>query len=180
MKALKMPEELRPKLAEGPKKIFTGEDPLKTIKEALMKTVCDYIVAVGDVVCHTLIKASKTPDICVIDRKTQRREANVEIELSKFNKTYRVKNPAGHITLEAIKTLKEALKKVTNEKAKILILVDGEEDLLAIPIIKEALDKTCVFLGMPNKGVGVVEVDQQEKKNAEEMLKKFIEVEVLD
>lgn len=178
MKALKMPEELRPKLAEGPKKIFAGENPIKTVEEALNKTTCDYVIAVGDVICYTLIKAGKTPNICVIDRKTQRKEVNVGIDPSKFSKTYQVKNPAGHITLEAIKTLNKALKEAVEENLKVLIVIDGEEDLLALPLIKEAPNKTCVFLGMPNVGVGVVEVNQQERKNAEETLSKFTEVEL--
>src|SRR5437899_12757883 len=68
----------------------------------------------------------------------------------KVKKTYHVKNPAGVITLEAWDTIKRAMK---DDEA--LILVEGEEDLLALPCTVESPSNSLVLFGQPSAGLGV-------------------------
>jgi len=66
-------------------------------------------------------------------------------------KTYHVKNPAGVITQESWNVIKKAM----NEH-DVLILVEGEEDLLTLPCIVESPNDGLVLYGQPNQGLVVV------------------------
>src|SRR5207237_10450971 len=65
--------------------------------------------------------------------------------------TYHVKNPAGVITLESWEAIKRAMK---DDDA--VILVHGEEDLLALPCIVESPNNSLVLYGQPAQGLVVV------------------------
>ncbi|MEM0086011.1 MAG: DUF359 domain-containing protein, partial [Zestosphaera sp.] len=65
-----------------------------------------------------------------------------------------------------------------NKNQKTLIKVLGEEDLLALPLITQLPEGSCVVLGIPNVGVGYVRVNQEARKKAEEILSRFYEVEI--
>jgi uncharacterized protein (UPF0218 family) len=86
----------------------------------------------------------------------------------KVKKTYHVKNPAGVITLEAWETIKQAMK---DEEA--LIVVEGEEDLLALPCIVEAPSNSLVLYGQPSKGLVVVDTDTKVKGEASLILSRM-------
>jgi uncharacterized protein (UPF0218 family) len=68
-----------------------------------------------------------------------------------FGNTYRAKNPAGGITIEAWHAIKRAL-----GDREAVVVVDGEEDLLALPAIVESPDNAFVVYGQPSQGLVVV------------------------
>ncbi|MFN3267939.1 MAG: GTP-dependent dephospho-CoA kinase family protein [Zestosphaera sp.] len=155
-----------------------GSDPTQTMRKALESLgECSKLIAVGDLVCYTVIENSKTPDICVIDGKTKRTNKTPEISEERFSRVVNVWNPPGHITQEALNTIREAVEAL-NKNQKILIKVSGEEDLLALPLIAQSPDNSCVLLGIPNVGVGYVRINQDERKKAEEILAMFHETEI--
>ena len=86
----------------------------------------------------------------------------------KVKKTYHVKNPAGVITLEAWETIKRAMK---DEEA--LIVVEGEEDLLALPCIVESPNNSLVLYGQPSKGLVVVDTNTNVKSEASQILSRM-------
>jgi len=86
----------------------------------------------------------------------------------KVKKTYHVKNPAGVITLEAWETIKRAMK---DEEA--LIVVEGEEDLLALPCIVESPNNSLVLYGQPSKGLVVVDTNTNVKSEASLILSRM-------
>ena len=47
-----------------------------------------------------------------------------------------------------------------------LVLVEGEEDMAAIPAILEAEEGTLVLYGIPDRGVGVIPVSRRSKERA--------------
>lgn len=155
-----------------------GNDPTQTMRKALeILRECLKLIAVGDLVCHTIIENSKTPDICVVDGKTKRTNKTPEIREERFNKIARVWNPPGHITQDALNTIREAVEAL-NKNQKTLIKVSGEEDLLALPLLAQSPEGSCVVLGIPNVGVGYAIINQEVRKKAEEILARFHEVEI--
>ncbi len=92
----------------------------------------------------------------IVDQMTLRKRISpVEI---KVERTYKVRNPAGVVTKEAWDAIREALK-----DREALILVDGEEDLLAIPAVLESPDNALVVYGQPSEGLVVVAASAEKK-----------------
>ncbi len=75
------------------------------------------------------------------------------------NVTLKAVNPAGSITPELWKTVKQGFK-LTNAGYRVLILVNGEEDLAVIPCVILAPPGSLVLYGQPREGVVICEVDQ--------------------
>src|SRR5205807_10090488 len=121
------------------------------------------VVAVGDVVSRETLVAGIRVDLRILDHISMRRPT-AAFNL-KVKKTYHVKNPAGVITLEAWETIKRAMK---DEEA--LIVVEGEEDLLALPCIVESPNKSLVIYGQPGQGLVVVETTMDVKNEASVIL----------
>jgi hypothetical protein len=165
LRALKLPEELRKTLSKGTEEVVEGKDPIQTMKKTLEKLgECSKLVAVGDLVCHTMIENEVVPDICVIDGKTKRTSKTPEIRVEKFSKVVKTWNPPGHITQDALNTIEEVVKAL--------------KELLALPLITRLPEGSCVVLGIPDVGVGYVRVCEEARKKAEEVLSKFHEVEI--
>jgi len=79
-----------------------------------------------------------------------------------------VKNPAGVITLESWEAIKRAMK---DDDA--VILVDGEEDLLALPCIVESPNNSLVLYGQPSQGLVVVDTSSTVRNEASLILSRM-------
>jgi uncharacterized protein (UPF0218 family) len=144
--------------------------PAKTMSELnsiISKTHPRKVVAVGDVVSRETLVAGITVNLRILDHISMRKPT-AAFNL-KVKKTYRVKNPAGVITLEAWETIKRAM---TDEEA--LIVVEGEEDLLAIPCIVECPINSLVLYGQPSKGLVAVDTNPQVKNEASLILSRMV------
>ena len=117
------------------------------------------VSAVGDIVSRETLVAGITVNLRILDHISMRRPT-AAFNL-KVKKTYRVRNPAGGITLEAWDTIKRAMK---DEEA--LIVVEGEEDLLALPCIVESPDDSLVLYGQPSRGLVVVDTNPKVRQEA--------------
>ena len=167
----KLPENMRTKLK---KPIGTLHKNITEIKPQLEKHITENktIISIGDVTTHNLVKNNIYPQLCIIDNKIER-----EPTPNKLNHTkniYQIKNPPGTITDELTNTIKKAIdiiKKDNNQK--IIIIVEGEEDLAVIPCIKEASNETLLLYGQPKEGVVLVKAADR-KESANNILKKLI------
>ena len=121
------------------------------------------ITAVGDVVSRETLVAGIDVNLRILDHISMRRPT-AAFNL-KVKKTYHVKNPAGVISLEAWDTIKRAM---NDEEA--LIVVEGEEDLLALPCIVESPNGSLVIYGQPSQGLVVVETNSLVKNEASRIL----------
>ena len=79
--------------------------------------------------------------------------------------TFHVVNPAGTISQESWQAIKNALKQ---EAAT--VIVEGEEDLLALPAILEAQLNALIVYGQPSQGIVIVEVTSQRKAKLAKLL----------
>jgi GTP-dependent dephospho-CoA kinase len=122
------------------------------------------IVSVGDAVSKNLYKHNMKPQLLITDNKCMRKK--VEPAVFEGATVVHVENPQGTITEESIAAIKEALE--SDEHTH--IIVDGEEDLLALIAVLYAPEKSLVVYGQPYKGIVVVEVTTEKKAAAKKTL----------
>ncbi len=126
------------------------------------------VTTVGDVVSRETLEAGIQVNLRIVDQMTLRRRIS-PIEI-RAERTYKVRNPAGIITKEAWDTIREALK-----DREALILVDGEEDLLAIPAVLESPDNALVVYGQPSEGLVVVTTSLEKKSEVRKIMNQMTE-----
>ncbi|MCL2643143.1 MAG: GTP-dependent dephospho-CoA kinase family protein [Candidatus Bathyarchaeota archaeon] len=122
------------------------------------------IIAVGDTVTKNLQTYDIPFDLSIIDNQCMRKK--VQSVVYTLN-TVNVKNPQGTITKEAIEAIEEALKK----DEPMSIVVEGEEDLLALIVVLYAPENSVVVYGQPHEGIVLVKVSPEKKTEASEFLK---------
>ncbi len=149
-------------------KLLPGE-PSKTMPELntiIRRLHPRKIVAVGDVVSRETVAVGIRVDVRIIDHVSMRKPT-AAFNL-KARTTYHVRNPAGVITLESWETIKRAMK---DDDA--VILVDGEEDLLALPCIVESPSNSLVLYGQPSRGLVVVDTNPTISQEASLILQRM-------
>ncbi|MFQ6095304.1 MAG: DUF359 domain-containing protein [Candidatus Bathyarchaeia archaeon] len=124
---------------------------IKTVKPAK-------IVAVGDRVSENMLKNGIPANVLIVDNRIMRRP--IKPIAVNAEETLYLKNPAGTITDEAWRVIGEALK--TDKRVR--ILVEGEEDLLALVAALCAPENSVVIYGQPREGVVVIRVTEDVKE----------------
>jgi uncharacterized protein (UPF0218 family) len=158
----RLPEALRDRLGKPMGRLF-GPDELG--REAFKKTLnAVFVVSVGDRVTETLASLGRVPDVQVVDGRENRRER--EPPDVRHVTLLRARNPPGTITDEAIGAVREAM--VREKPAR--VMVQGEEDLLAIPAVIYAPAGARVYYGQPGKGIVVVSVTALAKERNRKLL----------
>ncbi len=142
MKCLKVPAERR-ELFAFPYPIAIWRDPPRSVELAL-SIAEDFgvrrIYTVGDVVTANFVMRGHMPDAAAVDLKTRRKE-RMEA-LSAFPRVVKVRNPPGYITEEAWAAVEDALR-----SRGTLLVVEGEEDMLALAFLALAPDDSAVVYG---------------------------------
>ena len=135
-------------------------------KENIQKYLSDdsYVITVGDRTTEKMIEYGITPSLQIIDgfEKRQKREfpkLGNESEL-------KIDNPAAGITLQSIKIIKKAFEMT----APIRLTVNGEEDLLVLPVCIHAPKNSVVLYGQPNKGLVLVEITTEIRNKVQTLL----------
>lgn len=127
------------------------------------------VIAVGDATTERLIGSGIIPDVAVIDGK-ERRHAR-DLPVSYNAKEMRCKNPAGVISKEAIELLKGAIA----ERKPVRVLVEGEEDMLALPLFVLAPLGAVVLYGQPLEGLVVVKMTEAKRSQAKDLMDRIID-----
>jgi GTP-dependent dephospho-CoA kinase len=122
------------------------------------------IIAVGDATTERLISFGITPHIAVIDGIERRSKRNYSIHY--YAKEMSCTNPAGKISKEAVDVLKKALETPPPVRVK----VDGEEDLLALPLFTMAPKGSAVLYGQPLEGLVIVKLTEEKEKQAKDLI----------
>lgn len=124
------------------------------------------VISVGDVTTENLLNVGITPSIQIIDLKEKRRTRH-PIIAGLSGKKRILNNPPGFLTFEAVSAIRE----VIHSDQPILLQVEGEEDLLALPSVALSPIGGAVLYGQPDEGMVVVSVDRETKLRAEKLLK---------
>lgn len=118
---------------------------------------------VGDYSLSTFIEQKIPFNLGIYDGKTQREKNNiVEQTLKKHHLTIpivKITNKAGEVSVMATKTIQKY-----QERPHQLIEVQGEEDVLVIPLILLLPLNSLVWYGQPSKGMVMVRVDEEIKQ----------------
>lgn len=131
------------------------------------------IISVGDATTDRLNFYGIIPDVCVVDgieRRVQRRTPGGDLPLTLRGEMLQLKcsNPAGIISERAVEVLRDAIK---NSNAKpVRVIVEGEEDLLTLPIIVLVPLDSVILYGQPLKGIVIVKVDSKTRKRAKDLM----------
>ena len=159
--------ELRVKLKEPFGILIRGSfaETMDKMENIVKREKPPKIVSVGDTVSRNLHEHQMNPQLSITDNKRMRRRIKPRTFTGK--NIVHVKNPQGTITEEAIKAIREALE--SNECVH--IIVDGEEDLLALIAVLYAPEKSLIVYGQPYEGIVVVKVTSEKKAKAAEILK---------
>jgi hypothetical protein len=113
------------------------------------------IISVGDVVSENMVQAGIRPQVLVVDNKVMRTPIDpIEVDV---DQTLHVENPPGTLMDETWRVVKEAMGSEGTTK----VVVDGEEDLLALVVVLCAPRSSLVVYGQPDEGVVVVNVTEK-------------------
>lgn len=163
MKQYILPQNLRKILAylhlyaKNSIKIFTGsKEYIGFVLKNELYTLLHFVASVGDMVCNTFLSLIGQPRICIIDGKTLRIPTNYTKILEQYDCILSCANPPGSISHECLETLDKAIK-LGN---KCLIIVDGEEDLLALAVVFYPHQIKYIVYGIPHEGVAVIDVEK--------------------
>lgn len=140
---------------------------VRTIKEDLAPPLT---IAIGDVVTRNISRYDSRPDVSVIDLKTQREPTTFEADLAEhYDISLRCRNPPGSLTAEAWGSVALAILLALSGK-HVLVVVDGEEDLLAIPAVLTAPERSLIVYGLRDEALVALPVTRYLK----ESLRRFI------
>ncbi len=128
------------------------------------------IITVGDVVTDILLQQGIQPDVGIVDGKTQRDD--YEFREWSEEKTIELKNPPSQIRNKAWETIKDAIER----EDKVVVLVDGEEDMLSLVAIALCPLDGIVIYGIPGEGMVINLVSEDLKDKTWEIINKMIEV----
>ncbi len=161
---MKLPENLREQLKIPlgillPEKQVTKENILKYTSSA------SFIITVGDATTEKMLKFDIIPSLQIIDSQ-EKRSKREPPSAAKVASSISCDNPPGEISTQSIDAIKNAFKL----KPPVRIIINGEEDLLVIPVCLYAPENSVVMYGQPNEGLVIVSINQDIRKKTQLIL----------
>ncbi|EMR73100.1 hypothetical protein MCGE09_00122 [Thaumarchaeota archaeon SCGC AB-539-E09] len=147
----------------------TPSETIKQLRQLLTQYKPPMLAVVGDFTSKNIMESCLDPDIYVIDHRIMREEVE-PLEHDK-REVYYTNNRPGTVDIEAWRVLKNAV----TLKSKASVIVEGEEDLLVLPLILLAPIGSFIVYGQPQKGMVVVEASEERKAWAEEFINRMEE-----
>lgn len=144
--------------------LLAGGSFPEVLRERFLSRGARVSFSVGDVVTSDLIRARIPFEVAVVDAHVERKV--VEVPRWPSNKTFRVRNPRGHLSFEA----REVMRRAASAGGGSLVIVDGEEDLLTLFAIDLSEEGDLVIYGQPDEGVVVVRIDAEAKRKNSRLL----------
>ncbi len=163
-----LPDALRPHLGKPLGTVLIGD----AIGSSIEANRSGTIVTAGDITTKTLLTAGVIPSLSIIDFQVKRKpfpELDGRFQaLSIFR--VNVESGPGFIATAAIEVIK---KWSLHPEEKIVMVVSGEEDLLALPAVAYGPIGAVVYYGQPGKGLVEVIISTEKKKQAIALLGRF-------
>ncbi|CAD7774563.1 hypothetical protein FHEFKHOI_01597 [Candidatus Methanoperedenaceae archaeon GB50] len=163
----RLPHNLRSELKEPLGRLYPKKTIIDEIHRELLRPA-ERIITVGDVITRNILDSGITINIAVIDGKTERTTKTPPLTIQGYH-VVSVKNPPATITEELINALKNALLK----SDLTMIMVDGEEDLAALPAVMLSPATSIVMYGQPGVGSVLIRVDDAIRKRVEGLLERM-------
>lgn len=125
------------------------------------------IITVGDATTERLLSFGITPDIAVIDGVERRSLRDYPINYPA--KEMLCTNPAGMISRGAVQVLQSALE----TPSPVMVIVEGEEDMLALPLFTMAPKGSAVLYGQPLEGIVLVNITEEKQNQAKDLMNRI-------
>jgi GTP-dependent dephospho-CoA kinase len=160
---VKLPDSLREQL-KIPLGLLLPESQVS--KSNIQKHLSEnsYIITVGDRTTEKMIGFDLIPSLQIIDSQ-EKRVKREPPKLANATELF-VDNPAAEITTQSISIIKKAFSMQT----PVRIHVNGEEDLLVIPVCIYAPDDSVVLYGQPNEGLVLVKITSEIRSKTQTLL----------
>ncbi len=123
------------------------------------------LVCVGDVVSSYCSNSGVDNLVLVVDGKTRRTREAPRL-LVEDAVVVKVSNPPGGLTPEAI----DVVHRCVSSTGRCIIIVEGEEDMMALPAIASAPEGSIVTYGVPGVGAAIIRVTGYTKLEASNRL----------
>jgi pantetheine-phosphate adenylyltransferase len=135
--------------------------------EQLKKREYSKVITVGDRVSQDIADSDIDADLSIVDGSIQREDVGKDhFEEINSERTFRTENPAGEITEEAWRTVRKASALTCETK----IIVEGEEDLLALPVTLFAPEDAVIVYGHWKEGAVLMEASEENKDFIEQIV----------
>ncbi len=138
-------------------------DNVVVLREMLEEKKPPCFATVGDYVTYYVMESGLNPDLAVVDHRVMRQ--NVE-PFRFIREKVAVINPAGTIKAEAQRTLWEAI----TLKKRLGVVVEGEEDLLVLPLMAMMPIGSVIVYGQPREGMVVVTLTEERRRWAKDFM----------
>ena len=161
---MQLPDDLRDQLKNPLGNLISDNDPNKEniIKEISTESV---LITVGDRTTENILQLGLKPQIQIIDGLEKRNRRVVPTD-DAVNTNLSCRNPPGEITEESMQVIQKAF----SSKPPVRITVDGEEDLLVLPVCMSAPENSVVMYGQPNEGLVLVHVTPEIQAKVQKIL----------
>jgi uncharacterized protein (UPF0218 family) len=138
-------------------------DNVVVLREMLEEKKPPCFATVGDFVTYYVMESGLNPDLAVVDHRVMRQD----VEPFKFIRDKVVViNPAGTIKAEAQRALWEAI----TLKKRLGVVVEGEEDLLVLPLMAMMPIGSVIVYGQPREGMVVVTLTEERRRWAKDFM----------
>jgi uncharacterized protein (UPF0218 family) len=158
-----LPDNLRDKLKKPLGNLVKDSD---VTKESVLKNIPagSFVISVGDATTEKLIKFGIMPSLQIVDGVEKR--VKRDLPSGNVKTTLNCNNPPAEITTESIKTIKKAFQSTK----PVRIAVNGEEDLLVLPVVVYAPENAIVLYGQPNEGLVIVSITAEIRNKAQSIM----------
>ena len=160
---MRLPEDLRDQLKK-PLGILLLDSVAD--KDNISKNIPSgsFIITVGDATTEKMIRFGFNPSLQIVDSLEKRNKRDLP---GGYVKTIlECTNPAAEITEESISIIRQAF----SMAPPVRIIVDGEEDLLVLPVAVYAPDNSVILYGQPNEGLVIVHVTEEVRNRARSIM----------
>ena len=161
---MQLPNDLRDQLKNPLGNLIKDNDIDKEniIKEISAESV---LITVGDRTTENMLQLGLKPQIQIIDGLEKRNKRLVPAD-DAISTNLSCKNPPGEITEESIQVIQKAF----SSEPPVRITVDGEEDLLVLPVCIFAPENSVVMYGQPNEGLVIVHITPEIRAKIQKIL----------
>lgn len=158
-----LPDNLRDKLKKPLGLLLKNSD---VTKENVLKNipVGSFVISVGDATTEKLLNYGIIPSLQIVDGLEKR--VKRDMPSGNVNTTLSCNNPPAEITIESVQTIKKALQSTK----PVRIAVNGEEDLLVLPVVVYAPENAIVLYGQPNEGLVIVSINAEIRNKSQSIM----------
>ena len=159
-----LPENLRNELKIPLGKLISNSS---SEKESYIRKIYSekVIITVGDATSQLLLDMGLIPLLHIVDGQ-EKRQKRLPPLANSINTEVTVKNNAGEISDESFNLIKN----IFDQKPPIRLLVNGEEDLLVLPVCLFAPENSVVMYGQPNEGLVITEITNEIREKIQKIV----------